>query len=214
MATMIERKAESILKELEKLNARLVREQTRLDKKTAAAEKIGANCTEAEWFAGMREAYTAEQKEAWFDKSCAEDAVADTLRQIKNAETRLAKVTGKVEAQQEANAQEAAEVERIGKIEIRYLTAEQMEANRKAKEAEYQKWLESFKADCLKDGIKIDEAFAGYFSGWTKGGKRFRMEGNNGWTTRSIHCYTLTVAGETVFTSGEFLTAYRYIMKH
>lgn len=211
---MMEKKAESIRKELEKLNARLARQQAKLSKKSAAAEKVGATCTREEWYAGMREAYTAEQKNAWFELDCAFDDVAETERQIANAETRLAKVTCKVEAQQEANANEAAEIERVNKIETRFLTFEQMVANRTRAKEEYEEWLSEFKAECMKDGIKIEEATANYFSGWTKGGKRFRMEGNNGWTERSFHCYTLRIAGETIFTSGEFLTGYRYLKNH
>ena len=214
MASMIERQVESVRKEIEKLNARKAREIAQLAKKTAAAEKIGANCTKEEWFAGMREAFTDEQRGAWFNMECAKDLVAETERGIANAEKRLAKLTGKFEAQQEATAARTQEETRIGKIEIRFLTAEQVEANRKQKEAEYQKWLAEFKAECAKDGIKIEAACANWFEGWTKGGKWFQMAINNGYTIRSRHCYSLQIAGDTVFTSGEFMTAYRYLMKH
>lgn len=210
----MERKAASVQKELDKLNARRIREQAKLEKKTAAAEKVGATCTREEWFAGMREAYTDEQKDAWFEMSCAKTDLADTERQIAQAERNLAKLTGKVEAQQEANAAREAEETRINSIEIRFLTAEQIEANRKAKEAEYEKWLAEFKAECLKDGIRIDKACGSFFTGWTKNGKRFFIDGNCGYTSRSRHCYTLKINGETIFTSGEFFTAYRYLMKH
>lgn len=213
MATMIERQAASVQKELDKLNARLAREQAKLVKKTAAAEKIGATCTREEWFAGMREAYTDEQRWAFTEKWSAERDVEDTERQIANAEKRLAKLTGKVDAQQEANAKETAEVERIGKIEIKMLSEEEREANAARRKEEYEKWLAEFKAECLKDGIIIDEACGRWFSGTAANGKRFHLDGNSGWTTRSRHCYTLTMNGVTVFTSGEFLTAYRYLMK-
>ena len=212
MATMIERQAASVQKELEKLNARLAREQAKLAKKTAAAEKLGATCTEHEWYAGKREEYTPEQGWAWCEALHAAKDVKDTERQIENAEKRLAKLTGKVEAQQTANAAEAAEVERIGKIEIKMLSEEEIKANAARRKEEYEKWLAEFKAECLKDGIIIDEACGRWFSGTTANGKRFHLDGNCGWTVRSRHCYTLTINGNTVFTSGEFVTAYRYLM--
>lgn len=214
MATMIERQAASVQKELEKLNARLAREQARLAKKTAAAEKLNATCTREEWFAGMREAYTDEQRWAFTEKWSAERDVEDTERQIANAEKRLAKLTGKVEAQQEANAQDAAEVERIGKIETAWAkaTPEQIEENRRRREAEYKAWLEQFKAECLKDGITIDRVCGRFFTGTAANGKRFCIDGNCGWTNRSRKCYSLTINGNMVFSSGEFVTAYRYLM--
>ena len=213
MATMIERQAASVQKELEKLNARLAREQAKLTKKIAAAEKLNATCTREEWFAGMREAYNNDQKDAWFEMECAKHDVEDTESHIANAEKRLAKLTGKVEAQQTANAAEAAEVERIGKIEIKMLSEEEIKANAARRKEEYEKWLAEFKAECLKDGIIIDEACGRWFSGTTANGKRFHLDGNCGWTVRSRHCYTLTINGNTVFTSGEFVTAYRYLMQ-
>lgn len=214
MATMIERQAASVHKELEKLSARLVREQAKLAKKTAAAEKIGATCTRAEWFAGMREAYTDEQRWAFTEKWSAENDVADTEGRIANAEKRLAKLTVKVEAQQEATANEAAEVERISRIETKWIdaTPEQREADAARRKAEYEKWLAEFKAECLADGIIIDRVCGRYFTGTAANGKRFFLDGNSGWTNRSRKCYTLTINGNTVFTSGEFLTAYRYLM--
>ena len=205
MATMIERQAASVQKELEKLNVRKAREVARLEKKTAAAEKIGANCTREEWFSGKREQFTDAQRWAFTEVWSAQDDVADTERQISNAEKRLAKLTWKVEAAQETAKADAQETERIGRIEKRFLSAEE-------RKARYEAWLKQFKAECAKDGIKIDEASANWFSGYTKGGKHFTLFINNGWTKRSLKCYTLDIAGNTVFTSGEFITAYRYLM--
>lgn len=214
MATMIERQAASVQKELDKLTARLAREQAKLAKKTAAAEKLNATCTCEEWYAGMREAYTPEQGWAWCEARHAKQDVEDTERQIANAQKRLDKLTGKVDEQNAKIAAKEQEISRIGNIENRFLTAEQIETNRKAKEEEYQKWLAAFKAECAKDGIEIDKACASYFTGKTKCGKRFFIDKNCGFTTRSWHCYSLRIAGETLFTSGEFFTAYRYLMTH
>ena len=213
MATMIERKAESERKEIAKLEARLERETAKLEKKISAAEKIGANCTREEWYAGKREEYTQEQRNAWFEVFCAQGDVEDTTSRLNSARKRLDKLTGKVAEQQEASEKEAAEVARIGSIERRILTQAEIEANAAQKEAEYQKWLAEFKAECLKDGITIDNACGSWMDGTTAKGKRFFLDGNNGWTNRSRHCYSLTIDGNTVFTSGEFLTAYRYLKK-
>ena len=213
MATMIERQAESVRKELEKLNARLVRQQKKLVKETANAEKLGATCTREEWFGGMREKYTNEQAWAWIYWTGAQEDIQETEGQIENAQKRLDKLTGKVEAQQEERAKEEAVVARCESIEQRMLTQAEREANAARKEAEYQKWLAEFKAECLKDGIIIDNACGTWFDGTAANGKRFYLDRNNGWTDRSWHCYSLTIGGETVFTSGEFLTAYRYLMK-
>lgn len=213
MATMIERKAESVRKELEKLNARLVRENKTLAKKTAAAEKLNAICTDEEWFGGMRDKFTNEQAWAWIDWTGAKRDIRDTESQIENAQKRLDKLTGKVEAQQEERAKEEAIVARCNSIENRMLTQEQREANAARKEAEYKKWLAEFKAECLKDGIIIDNACATWFDGTAANGKKFYLDRNNGWTERSWHCYSLTIGGATVFTSGDFTTAYRYLMQ-
>lgn len=81
------------------------------------------------------------------------------------------------------------------------------------RKAEYEKWLAQFKADCLKDGIVIDKASNSWITGKTKSEKSFCLSINNGFTERSFHCYTLTIDGATIFTSGDFSTAYRYIKK-
>ena len=93
------------------------------------------------------------------------------------------------------------------------LTQAEQEANAAQRKAEYERWLAEFKAECLKDGIIIDNACGTWFDGTAANGKRFYLDRNNGWTDRSWHCYSLTIGGETVFTSGEFNTAYRYLMK-
>ena len=213
MATMIEKKAASVQKELEKLTARLAREKARAEKKAAAAEKLGAICTDEEWFGGKRDTFTNEQAWAWIDWTGAKRDIQDTERQIENAQKRLDKLTGKVEEQQEERAKEEAIIARCNSIENRMLTQEEREAKAARKEAEYQKWLAEFKAECLKDGIIIDNACATWFDGTAANGKRFFIDRNNGWTERSWHCYSLTIDGVTIFTSGEFTTAYRYLMQ-
>lgn len=212
MATMIERQADSIRREIAKYQKSLDTHAARLAKKEAKAQALDALWSMEEWFAGKRETGTPDQIEAWDAWTMEMEQVEDLTRRIENANKRLSKIAGKVEAQQEAHAREAAEVERIGKIETKMLSAEQIKANAERAKERYEKWLAEFKAECLKDGIVIDEASNSWFSGTAANGKRFCLAINNGWTERSFYCYTLTIDGHTVFTSGEFLTAYRYLM--
>ena len=51
------------------------------------------------------------------------------------------------------------------------------------------------------------------FEGVTAGGRKWVMEGNNGWTERSRYCGTLYIEGEgTVFTSGRLDKVFEYIL--
>lgn len=53
----------------------------------------------------------------------------------------------------------------------------------------------------------------GTFEGVTAGGKKWILEGNNGWTERSRYCGTLFIEGEgTIFTSGRFDKVFDYIL--
>lgn len=53
------------------------------------------------------------------------------------------------------------------------------------------------------------------FRGVTVSGKRWMLDGNNGWTTRSRYCGTLYIEGEgTIFTSGRLDRAFDYILTH
>jgi hypothetical protein len=84
---------------------------------------------------------------------------------------------------------------------------------RQKAEEEYQKWLAWFKDECLKDGVVIDEASNNYVIGITPSGQKFSFWINNGYTERSWHCYSLTIGGRTIFTSGEFWRCYNTV-KH
>ena len=74
-----------------------------------------------------------------------------------------------------------------------------------AEDAEFEKEQKQW----AKDGITLE---ARYY-GTTPNGKRFYIERNNGVTFRSMHCFTLTIDGETIFTSGEFWRAYAEIKR-
>jgi hypothetical protein len=52
-----------------------------------------------------------------------------------------------------------------------------------------------------------------YFEGVTASGKKWELEGNNGWTERSRYCGRLWIEGEgTVFTSGKLDKVFDYIL--
>lgn len=214
MATMIEKQAESARKDLEKLLARKERQEKSLAKKTAVAEKLGCAWTREQWFGGKREEATPEQANAYFDYHFIMKDLEETVHSIEKAQKRFDKLTGKAETVLEAKTAEEQEINRINGIENLLISEEQQKLNALRKEEEYEKWLKQFKADCLKDGIVIEKAYSSYMTGFTKNGKKFFLDGNNGFTNRSRHCYSLRINGNSIFTSGDFVTAYRYLMKH
>lgn len=189
----------SKIKELEKLSARLERAEKALVKKQANAEKMGvANMsreehrewldtvpTENGWIISKAD---IKKNGAWYDLFDAREEVQDIKRQIENAERRMARAEQQVTAY--------------------YKKVEETE-DLKKKEELFKLNFEAEQKEWKKDGISLE----GRYYGETPKGKRFWIEGNNGWTTRSLHCYTLTIDGNTVFTSGEFWRAYGIIKK-
>ena len=186
------------LKELEKLNKRLERAQKSLSKKKAVAEKIGvAAWTEEDHRAFLNSIETNEygwivnkadikKNGAYYDLIGAEREVEEVSEEIRNAEARLDKAEELLERHKK-------EVEAIeGYKNAEALRAQEFEAERK-------EWK--------KDGIALERRYAGY----TPSGKRFEIYGNSGYTRRSLHCFTLYIDGNTVFTSGEFWRAYAVI---
>lgn len=214
MATMIEKRAESIRKEIAKYEARLARHEAKLAKATAKAEKMGATEFKEEWNETNPENPMYRKPEhmpfvsAYFDYKRATSDVEETKQYLENANKRLEKILPQV-AEIEAV---TAECEAIGNIEAKMIRNLPKKSAEELK-AEYEAWLAEFKADCLKDGIIIDEATAHFVAGTAKNGKRFALYINNGFTERSLHCYTLRIDGETIFTSGDFVTAYRILKK-
>ena len=198
MAKMVEIKYMSNLKELEKLNARLERAQKTLEKKQANAEKLGvANWTGAEHSAWIDTVETRngfivnkadiKKNGAWFDLIRAGREVEELKGQIARAEKRFADAEQKV-------AEYRAEVEKIADLK-------QKEELRKLEFAAEQK-------EWAKDGITLE----GRYYGTTPGGKGFSIQRNNGYTDRSLHCFSLYLEGQgMVFTSGEFWRAYNII---
>jgi len=195
---MVEIKHRSIMNELNKLNARLERAEKALAKKTAIAEKCGVadwsreehrewletvETTEYGWIVNKED---QKKNGAWFDLSSAKSDVEEVKQAIAKAEARFDKA--------EADLQEYRE--EVAKI-----------ADLKEKEKLWALEFEKEQKEWLKDGIVLESRY----SGKTPSGKHFSIYGNNGFTKRSWHCFTLYIDGQTIFTSGEFWRAYGII---
>lgn len=191
---MVEISYRSKVAELEKLNARKERAEAKLQKAKAKAEKLGV----AEWSMEDFRAYVdtmevkdgwftdkkqVEKKTAWSDRWSAEREVEDIKEQIERAEKRFEKAQKEIDEYR-------AEVEKI--------------ADLKRKEELFKLEFEKEQKEWAKDGIKLEIRYAGE----TPNGNRFCIERNWGFTERSLHCYTLYINGNVVFTSGEFWRAY------
>lgn len=79
MATMIEKKAASIQKEIEKYTTQITRRKALLEKKTAKAIKLDCNWTNEELRAN-RDTMTQPQWAAWFEMSLAQDSLPDKIK--------------------------------------------------------------------------------------------------------------------------------------
>ena len=187
----------SATNELEKLNKRLERATKSYEKKLAKAEKLGvANWTNEdrnEWLKSVPSdngwiinKEDVKKNGAWFDLYSAEKEIERVKESIAYSEKRLEKAeTSLYEYHKELEEiTDLKEKERLAKL---------------AFEQEQKEWL--------KDGITLE----GRYYGVTPNGKRFGIVGNNGFTIRSRHCFTLYIDGETIFTSGEFWRAYGVI---
>ena len=207
MATMLEKQLNKATNDAEKLKKSLDRHYSLLIKKMAKCEKLACNWTKAEYHThNDAKEVTAEQDNAWFEKYCEEEEIADITRRLANAEKYRTKLIAKAEGKAEADA----EIERIASIESGW---HKMTAEEKTKmQEEYEAWLKQFIVECARDGITISEVNSNAIRGYTAKGERFWLEGNNGFTERSWHCYTLTIANKgMIFSSGEFAAAYKYL---
>lgn len=200
--TILEKKCESIRKEIEKYTKAIERYNGILEKKIAKCNALNCNWTREEFFAHRDVDMTKEQYGAYFDKEISEDHLGEARGRLANACKRYEKAT----AEREAAAEKTARAEEISAKESAWIEA------MKQKAEEYKKWLEEFKADCAKDGVTIEAANGNYVKGLTKNGAAFVLYLNNGFTERSLHSYTLRINGEALFTSGLFSTCYSYIV--
>lgn len=208
--TQVERKAESIRKDIEKLQKRLDAHKARLAKKIATAEKFDALEYKDEWDKtenGFRTGDNLKEFSAWFDVCCETREVKEIEKSLEHAKEKLNKMLPKLE-DDEANRIEEARMERM---ENSFFQMSQK--SKEEHEAEFQAWLKKFKAECLQDGVIIEDYEGWWISGKTASGKNFALYGNNGFTDRSRHCYTLYIGKTMIFTSGEFATAYKMLKK-
>lgn len=188
------------VKELEKLNAKLERAKKTYEKKLENAKKYGvenwSNEDRHNWIKTVEttdSGFIVNKSDikingAWFDMVCAEDEVKNVEKAIERAEKRLEHAEIKMNEY----------IEEISKIE-----------DAKKREELWQAKFEKEQKEWAKDGITLE---ARYY-GTTPNGKRFYIERNHGETFRSLHCFTLTIDGETIFTSGEFWRAYLEIKR-
>lgn len=193
---MIEIKLRSQTAELEKLTARKEKAEAKLQKARAKAEKLNATWTDEEHRAWMDtvekvNCFIANKKDiernaAWFNLSMAEDEVEEVTKAIERAEDRFEKTETEVETYRE---QVKAQMSAKAYEDLMKVTFEE----------EQKEWA--------KDGVNLE----GRYYGETPKGERFYIEGNHGFTERSRHCFTLTISGETIFTSGEFWRCYSVI---
>lgn len=197
---MVEIRYNKEVKELEKLNARLERAKKAYNKKLETAKKYGVenwtNEDRHEWSKTVKKTengFLVNNSDikivgAWFELQCAKDEVKDVEKAIERAEKRLEHAEMKMNEH----------FEEISKIE-----------DAKKREELWQADFEKEQKEWAKDGIKLEARY----NGVTPSGKRFFIDRNNGATYRSLHCFTLTIDGETIFTSGEFWRAYLEIKR-
>lgn len=212
MATMIEKQIAKANKDIEKYQKSIARHTALLEKAQAKCDELNCNWTWEQWIEHREsKTYTDDQYWAWSKRNSEQDEIKDAEERMAYSVKQLEKLTGKAEAK----AQEQAEADRISEIESGWWKAvrEELEKTPEQRQAEYEAWLKQFKAECLKDGIIIEHVDNTCINGKTARGSRFAMYDNNGFTDRSLHCYTLYINGECIFTSGDFSTAYSRIRK-
>ena len=197
---MVEIRYNKEVKELEKLNAKLDRANKSYEKKLENAKKYGVENWSSEdrhnWLKTVEttdSGFIVNKSDikingAWFDMVCAKDEVKYVEKAIERAEKRLEHAETKMNEY----------IEEISKIEDAKKREELFQANF---EKEQKEWA--------KDGITLEARY----NGITPNGKRFFIDRNSGATFRSLHCFTLTVDVETIFTSVEFWRAYMEIKR-
>ena len=193
---MIEIKLNSVVSEMGKLLEKKERAEKKLEKASAKVEKLNCRWTMEEHREWMESVPTengwiinkedVKKNGAWFDWYRAQGDLEEVNEKIERLKNRIEEAEKKVDEYH-------AEVEKIEDAKRR----EGM--NKLEFEEEQKEWA--------KDGIKLENRYYGE----TPSGKRFSIYGNSGFTKRSLHCFTLYIDGETIFTSGEFWRCYLVI---
>ena len=186
-------------KELERLNVQLERTKTIYTKKFEIAKKFGVeNWTSDDRYEWSQTVETTEsgffvnkadekKNMAWFDMWCAKQEITRKEQEIERAEKRLEKADIEIQKYYD-------EINHIADLK------EREKLMKESFEKEQKEWL--------KDGIKLESRYTGI----TPNGKGFAIYGNQGFTIRSMHCFTLYIQDKgVIFTSGEFWRAYQVI---
>ena len=193
---MVEINLRNLTNDMNKLLERKARTEKKLEKATAKVEKLNCKWTWEEHKAFLDNAprndiWLADEEDikkngAWFDWVSAQ-------RDLKDVTERIERLQNKIEKAEEKVDEYHAEVEKI--------------EDAKKREELWKLEFEQEQKEWAKDGIKLNRRYAGE----TPSGKKFMIYGNNGFTNRSRHCFTLYIDGNTVFTSGEFWRCYMII---
>jgi len=190
---MIEINLRSLTSEMNKLIEKKARIEKKLEKATAKVEKLDCKWTweeHREWLQNVptENGWITNKEDikkngVWFDWSGAQDDLKDVTGRIERLQNKIEKAEEKVDEYhaEVEKIEDAKKREELWKLEF---------------EAEQKEWA--------KDGIQLEQRYYGK----TPSGKGFHIYGNNGWTRRSLHCFTLYIGGEVVFTSGEFWKCY------
>lgn len=195
--TANERKMNTLQNELNKLQERKFKAEDRYNKKLENAKKYGVDTmTIDEHRAWMDTVPTTEngfiinkedikKNTAYFDLSMAIDNLNEIIDKIAFTAKRMRKLADTIRVE-----------------------------TQKAKDDEAERQRATVVEEWAKDGITVIEQSNWYIQGTTPKGNSFFIAANAGMTKRSWHCVTLTINGETIFTSGDISTAYHYIKNH
>jgi chromosome segregation ATPase len=193
---MVEINLRSLANDMNKLLEKKARTEKKLEKATAKVEKLNCKWTWEEHKAFLDNAprndiWLADKDDikkngAWFDWTRAQDDLKEIIGRIERMQNKIEKAEEKVDEYH-------AEVEKI--------------EDAKKREELWKLEFEQEQKEWAKDGIKLNRRYAGE----TPSGKKFEIYGNQGFTNRSRHCFTLYINGNTVFTSGEFWRCYMII---
>lgn len=184
------------LKELEKLQKRLERQQQALAKAEAKAEKFNVKDWDRETYNEWLK--TIETEGGWIVKKEDQDKngayfrlisarfdLNETTKDLEKTEARLQKKLAAFEK----------DTEEQKKLEITTRDTEGLT-------------LEEEKKIWAADGITLEDRYWGI----TPKGQKFYIYRNSiGYSERSLHCYTLRIGKNTIFTSGLFWRAYTVV---
>lgn len=186
------------VKEMEKLEKQLERRIKALEKAQAKAEKLGV----AEW--------TNEERNAWLQTVETEGFLIKNKADIDKNGAWFSLFGAKRDLQETEQAIEKCKA-RLEKKEEAYTSCLNDQTEYEKREDLIKETLEEMAKEWAKDGITLEGIRYGFY-GKTPQGKSFVIYRNSyGYTRRSLHCFTLKIDGQTIFTSGLFWRAYGVI---